>query len=242
MKIGIITDIHSNIQALNAVLNEFDKIKVDKIICCGDIIGIGINPEETVQTLMKKKDMLIMVVGNHEQYLLNGLPETVHDDKRKLSDEEIANHLWNEGKLSEESKRFLSELDLSKSVEIEGKKFYIVHYPMNDDGTYKKLIKEPSIMENKEMFKEIDADVFLYGHTHKTSVNSDGNKWYINTGALGCPMDTNLAKAGLLEINDGEIEFNIINVKYNVNKIIEEINELKFPFYKKILQIFYGEK
>ena len=49
MKIGIITDIHSNINALNAVLEKFDKMKVDKIICCGDIIGIGSNPEETVQ-------------------------------------------------------------------------------------------------------------------------------------------------------------------------------------------------
>lgn len=48
MKIGIITDIHSNIQALNTILNEFERIRVDKIICCGDIIGIGINPEETV--------------------------------------------------------------------------------------------------------------------------------------------------------------------------------------------------
>ena len=65
MKIGIITDIHSNIQALNAVLNEFDKLKVEKIICCGDIIGIGINPEETVQALLKRKEMLIAVRGNY---------------------------------------------------------------------------------------------------------------------------------------------------------------------------------
>ena len=55
MKIGIITDIHSNIKALNAVLDEFDKTKVDKIISCGDIIGIGPNPEETVQALISKK-------------------------------------------------------------------------------------------------------------------------------------------------------------------------------------------
>ena len=41
MKIGIITDIHSNIIALNGVLNKFENLNVDKIICCGDIIGIG---------------------------------------------------------------------------------------------------------------------------------------------------------------------------------------------------------
>ena len=58
MKIGIITDIHSNINALNVVLNKFDKIKIDKIICCGDVIGIGPNPEETIQALIKRKDIL----------------------------------------------------------------------------------------------------------------------------------------------------------------------------------------
>ena len=92
MKIGIITDIHSNITALNTVLNEFDKIKVDKIICCGDIIGIGPKPEETVQELIQRRDILIAVKGNHEQYLLEGLPINVHDNKRTMGLEEIDNH------------------------------------------------------------------------------------------------------------------------------------------------------
>ena len=53
MKLGIITDIHSNIIALNEVLKEFEKIKIDKIICCGDIIGIGPRPDEVVQALIQ---------------------------------------------------------------------------------------------------------------------------------------------------------------------------------------------
>ena len=98
MKLGIITDVHSNINALNAVLEEFDKIQVDSVICCGDIIGIGPNPEETVQELIKIKDMLIAVRGNHEQYLLEGLPKEVHDNKRKMSDDEIKKHEWTHNK------------------------------------------------------------------------------------------------------------------------------------------------
>ena len=242
MKIGIITDIHSNIQALNAILNEFDKEKVDEIICCGDIIGVGINPEETVQTLIKRKEMLIAVRGNHEQYLLKGFPHNVHDDKRKMSNEEIENHKWNHSKLSEQSIKFLSQLEISQNIKLAGKRFYIVHYPQQADGTYKKHIKNPSAMENVEMFKEIDADIFLYGHTHTCSINIEEDKWYINTGTLGCPMDSNIARAGLLEINNEKVEFNPINVEYNVSEIIQEINKLKFPFYKEILQIFYGIK
>ena len=239
MKIGIMTDIHSNIQALNAILNEFDKLNVERIICCGDIIGIGINPEETVQTLLKRKEMLIAVRGNHEQYLLKGLPKEIHDDKRKMSEQEIENHKWNHSKLSDQSINFLRSLEISQNIELGGKLFYIVHYPQQANGTYKKHIKNPSAMDNVEMFKENDADIFLYGHTHTFSVNNIDNKWYINTGSLGCPMDSNMARAGLLEINDREIKFNRINVEYNVKEVIDEINNLKFPFYEEILKIFY---
>lgn len=239
MKIGIITDIHSNIQALNATLIEFDKQNVEKIICCGDIIGIGINPEETVHELLKRKEMLIAVRGNHEQYLLNGLPKEIHDEKRKMSEIEIKNHKWNHSKLSNKSIEFLRQLEISLNVELVGKRLYIVHYPQQTDGTYKKHIKNPSAMDNLEMFKENTADIFIYGHTHTFSVNNINDKFYINTGALGCPMGNNIARAGILEINKGKIEFKRINVEYNVKEIINKINNLKFPFYEQILKIFY---
>lgn len=242
MKIGIITDVHSNIIALKEVLNEFEKVKIDKIICCGDIIGIGPNPEETVQELMKNKDKLIAVRGNHEQYLLKGLPKNVHDDKRAMSLEEIDNHEWTHSKLSENSKNFISKFKISNIIEIEGKKIYIVHYPNNENGIYKKHIRNPTIKQNEEMFSGINADIFIYGHTHTTSINDKNNKWYINPGSLGCPVKSNIANAGILEINKNEVYYEQLKIEYNVNEVIQEIERLKFPFYKGILKIFYGKE
>ena len=242
MKIGIITDVHSNIIALNTVLNEFEKIKVDKIICCGDVIGIGPNPEETIQALIKRKDILLAVRGNHEQYLLKGLPKNVHDDGRTMSLEEIDNHEWAHSKLSENSKNFISKFKISNIIEIEVKKIYIVHYPSNENGIYKKHIKKPTIKQNEEMFSEIDADIYIYGHTHTTSINNKNNKWYINSGSLGCPIKSNIANAGILEINKNEICYKQLKIEYNVNEVIKEIERLRFPFYKGILKIFYGKE
>ncbi len=240
MKLGIITDIHSNKQALKAVLEKFDEINIDKIICCGDIIGIGPNPEEVIQMLMERKDILIAVRGNHEKYLIAGLPKEIHDDKRKMSLEEIRNHEWNHSRLSEESKKFIEELPIEKNIEIEKKKIYIIHYPNNKDGTYKKHIKNPTIIESQDMFEEIDADIFLYGHTHTVSVNNNENKWYVNPGSLGCPMDSCIANAGVLSICNEKIDFQCLNIKYDVEKTKEEINNIKFPMCEKILKIFYG--
>ena len=242
MKIGIIADIHSNINALNVVLNKFDKIKIDKIICCGDVIGIGPNPEETIQALIKRKDILLAVRGNHEQYLLKGLPKKIHDDKREMNLGEIKNHEWTHSKLSENSKNFISQFKISNIIEIEGKKIYINHYPSNENGIYKKHIKKLTIKQNEEMFSGIDADIFIYGHTHTTSINNKNNKWYINPGSLGCPVKSNIANAGILEINKNEVYYEQLKIEYNVNEVIQEIERLKFPFYKGILKIFYGKE
>ena len=240
MKLGIITDIHSNIIALNKVLRKFEKIKIDKIICCGDIIGIGASPEEVIQTLMQWSDKLIAVRGNHEKYLIDGLPVNVHDDKRNMSFEEKQNHKWTHSMISKQSKEFLEKLPIYKIIEIENKKIFVVHYPMNQAGEYKEHIKNPTFDEDEKMFSEINSDIYVYGHTHIACINNKDNKWFINVGSLGCPLQSNIANAGILEIKGDKINFEQLVIPYNVDKVIKEIKKLKFPFYEEILRIFYG--
>lgn len=240
MKIGVITDIHSNSIALNEVLKEFEKINVDKIICCGDIIGIGPHPEETVQMLIQIKDKLIIVAGNHEQYLLNGLPEKVHDDKRSMNLQEIENHKWTHDKLSETSKKFINSFQLYKNLEIEDKKIYVIHYPIDKAGKYKKHIRNATIEEHKQLFSGINADIFIYGHTHTTCVHEQNDKFYINPGSLGCPQTSNIANCGILTIENEILKFESLKIEYDVKKVIQEIKKIKFPDYNKILNIFYS--
>lgn len=233
MKIGIISDIHSNIQALNTILNEFDNLNVDKIICAGDIIGIGINPDEVVKTLIARKDKLVIVKGNHENYLLNGLPEMVHDN-RLISNDEYQNHIWNHSKLSTESIEFIKELKDEELIKVNGKRIYITHYPIS---AYRKIVYNSELID---IFSNIDADIFIYGHTHKSNIFSHDNKYYINPGSLGCPNKSSITKGVILEINDNDIECHYIATEYNVNEVINNIKKSNMPFSNEILEIFYG--
>ena len=242
MKIGIITDIHSNIKALDAVLKKFDEENIEKIICCGDIVGMSLYPEECVQTLKKLKDKLICVAGNHEKYITDGLPLVVHDDKRSLNEDEIKNHNWNHKKLSNNSIEYIKELKLTESINVNDKKIFIVHYPINEDNSYKRMIKEPTALEIEENFSDIDADIYLFGHTHKYSVNKKDDKWYINPGSLGCPKNTNAALCGILEINNDEIKYKELEIKYDIDNCIKEIEESTMPFKEHIISIFYKAK
>ena len=238
MKYGIITDIHSNPIALKAVLKKFDEIKVDKILCAGDIIGIGPRPDETVQTLIKLKDKLISVHGNHEDYFLLQLPQNTPNVK--ISKEEIECHLWNQNQLSSSSEEFLTSLPDEIVIYDEGKKICILHYPKDENKEYKASIQGPSAEECVKLFQNYDADVFIYGHVHSKSLVIHQGKSYLNFGSLGCPKDKNVACCGVLYVDKSGIGFDMLDVEYDVDKIIKEIKNLKYPNYKEILDIFYG--
>ena len=240
MKYGIITDIHSNPLALKAVLKKFDEIKVDKILCAGDLIGIGPEPEETVKMMMKLKDNLICVCGNHEEYFVKEMPNKAPDEDRPLTKEEIDCHLWNQNKLSSSSEEFLNELPEEIVIYDEGKKICILHYPKDEDKNFKTSIPCPTIEQALELFSNYDADIFIYGHTHAKSLIIHQGKSYLNFGSLGCPKDTNIASAGVLYVDSKGTGFDMLDVEYDADKVIKEIKSLHFPNYEKILNKFYG--
>ncbi len=196
--------------------------------------------EEVMQRMMKMGDKCISVRGNREKYIIEGMPLVVHDEKRKTSQEELDRNEWIKNHLSKASIDFIQKMPKKNNVEIEGKRIYFVHYPMKEDGSFKKHVKTATLEENEEMFSGIDADVYLYGHTHKSIYNKNSNKIFINPGALGCPGKTNKAPYGILEISNDKINYEQFEANYNVQDVIENIKSIAFPGYKKVLRVFYG--
>ena len=187
MKIGIISDIHGNVKALNAVLKKLEKQNIEKIICLGDLIGGSPMSEEVVQKIIQIKDKLIIVRGNRERYIIEGMPKVVHDEKIEVNKEQQERFMWLKNSLSDSSKEYIHSLPKELTYEVEGKKIYICHYPMTTDGNFRKHVKNATSEENEVMFVGIDANIYLYGHTHEEIYNRVNNKMYINPGALGCP-------------------------------------------------------
>jgi diadenosine tetraphosphatase ApaH/serine/threonine PP2A family protein phosphatase len=64
MRVGIFSDVHANLEALQAVLNEYEKIQIDHYICLGDIVGYGANPNECCQIVRDLTDLVVL--GNHD--------------------------------------------------------------------------------------------------------------------------------------------------------------------------------
>lgn len=238
MRLGIITDIHNNLTALSAVMEKLNQMECDKIVCCGDIIGIGPYPEETVQYVMQIPN-LIAVRGNHEKYLLEGMP-TEYPNEENMGFGEMEHHKWEHRLLSAESIAFLKNLPYKTDITCEGFNISVMHYCMDGDGHYINYAMNPSEDDLKKMFADVDSDIIIYGHNHSRNI-CKGDKLYVNVGSLGCPaQDKNLARAGVLDIEKGNAEIRTIDVEYNVHDVIHSINEKHYPDADNIKKYFYG--
>ena len=77
MKIGLISDIHGNKKALDAVLEQLEKENIDKIICAGNLIGGAPMSEEVVQKMISLGEKVITVRGNREKYAEYNVQEVI---------------------------------------------------------------------------------------------------------------------------------------------------------------------
>lgn len=238
MRYGIITDIHNNVTALRAVMKQLEQRNCDRIICCGDMIGIGPDPEESVQEILRIP-RLIAVRGNRESYLLEGMP-TECPNEEHMSLEEMEHHRWEHHLLSEESVAFLRSLPKRIDFVTEGLRISVMHSCIDQKGRYSKSVMHPTEDDLLTMFADVESDVILYGHDHTPNV-CKGDKLYVNVGSLGCPSKSrNLARAGVLTVENGDPTLELLAVKYDVDEVIRRINALRYPDAQTIKKIFYG--
>ena len=208
MRYAIITDVHANVFALKAVLKEIDELNVDKIICLGDIVGGGAYPDETVQLIKKRKDILC-VKGNHDMFATLDLKKLPPVDSR------IKMFAWQQKVLTKSAKAFLESLPLVLTFEDCGKKIVAFHYPKNERGRFKDLIYLPSDDEVRQLFKGLDGDIFLFGHEHTGSLTELDGKYYLNFGTLGNMLEKDSAHYGILDVSEEKVAYKSIIAHYD---------------------------
>lgn len=235
MKIAVISDIHSNIYALEAVLEDIQKKIVDLIICTGDLVGYHTHPNEVVKLVREKN--ISAVLGNHDLKTATGKIKNLEGlEGKELQKAEISNYALKN--TSEESKNFLKTLTESITLEVEGKTIKFVHGSPRSINEY---LKENS-REAEEVMSELSEDILVCGHSHMAYYKSYGEKLLINAGSIGKPKkgipDSEYV---MLEIKNNHVEVTIHNVRYNVDAIIKDIENSDLPNELGLL-LKYGNK
>ncbi len=123
---------------------------------------------------------------------------------------------------------------------IDGRTISVLHYSVDSENRYR-FVKNPTKNDLEELFSEVDSEIICYGHDHKRLICQSDKKWYVNIGSCGCPEnEKNVARGGILTIDEEKISLECIDEIYDVNNVINEIKRLNYPAAEEVLKYFYG--
>lgn len=214
MEIAFISDIHSNFEALSAVMIDIKKRNITKIFCAGDIVGYGANPNECINELIRNN--VTLVQGNHDYNALTLSELYLFNDFAREA------LMWTNKQLTEQSKEFLSSLPKFFNKEC----FYLVH------GSPKDPIHEymyPFLPDLESQFLLINKNVLVTGHTHLPLIKKfKNNKILINPGSVGQPRDGD-KRASYAIYDTSTNDAKIVRVEYDIIKAMKKIVDNKLP-------------
>jgi putative phosphoesterase len=219
MKILIISDIHSNYEALLAVVHAE---KADEILCLGDLVDFGPQPAECVQWV-RFHVRHNCVRGNHDHALAFNVDCRSGKGFHELSE---LSRAMNRELLLPEQIEFLQRLPLTKSVTLDRFRFHLSH--ATPDGDLYKNHLQPDISDEAlaVAVESIDADFVLCGHTHMPMIRKIGTKTFINPGSVGLPLDGD-PRASYAVFHDGKVRLR--RVKYAVTETVARLYESTLP-------------
>jgi predicted phosphodiesterase len=224
MKLLVISDIHSNLEALEAVFENAPPH--DGILCLGDIIGYGANPRECIRLVREKK--AICLKGNHEAACTGELPLDWFNPPAREALE------WTKRELGAKDIAWCKRLPLFHST----KDYYAVHGgPPDSIEDYVGMDYSPS-----DALATVQQKLLLVGHTHAAQIYCPNeynprlrqqffsskeipfakNRFFINAPSAGQPRDGDL-RAGFLAIDFLEKTFRMQRVEYDRVKAAEKI-------------------
>ncbi|MFQ6059862.1 MAG: metallophosphoesterase family protein [Thermoplasmata archaeon] len=214
MRIGVISDIHSNAPALQEVLDYFEDSGVDKVIHAGDVVGYNPYPNEVIR--MVKKHKVISINGNHDRAVLTMETSWFNPVAEKAI-------LWTRRTLSEESLEYLSDLESTLRFEFRGGTLSVYHgSPFNDDEYVE------AVFATTRHLERAGTDILVLGHTHKAFVRELKTGTIVNPGGLGQPRDGDW-RTSLAILEPEKMEAKIVRLPYDVEAVRSRIQEVGLP-------------
>ncbi|MEM7735707.1 MAG: metallophosphoesterase family protein [Deinococcota bacterium] len=185
MRLGLIADIHGNIEALDAVLQHLEQHAVDMILCAGDLVAYGATPNQVIRKL--KDQGIPSVAGNYD--------DAVAWDKAKASrkassarNEPLKQAAldWTKKVIRPANKQFLKQLPWQLSYQLDGKRLVVLHAGL--DYLDEWLVPEDDALLQRTATR-LAADIVVLGHTHRAFSQQVGDTLFINPGAVGRSLD-----------------------------------------------------
>jgi len=217
VRLGFISDIHGNLEALRAVADLLDGIPT---YCCGDLVGYGANPNEVVEWVRQNCSGCVM--GNHDDAVVTG-------ETGWFNDAAAAAIRWTRRRLSEANLHYLASLPTSLRLRPEGKRFLLIHGSPEDP-----LHEYVNLTTHRDLFERYltkqEADVLALGHTHHPFAVKTSRGTVFNPGSVGQPRHgTPGAFFAIVDLEGGAVNVQLLGATYDISAAASKIYAAGLP-------------
>ena len=224
MKLLIISDIHGNKAALDAVLS----VPHDEVICLGDLVDYGPDPVECIE-LIKNEDIPV-IKGNHDNAVASRVDCGCGYKYKHLSTA-TREYTWDQ--LDDSHMEFLRGLTMYIEKDLAGKKMHFAHG--SPRSMYEYIKPDTPEDEVLEMIKGVEVDFIVVGHSHIPFVRHVGDVTIINPGSVGQPRDGDIrASCAVFDTDNYSVE--IIRCEYDLETVFQQIQE-SMPHADELIEI-----
>jgi predicted phosphodiesterase len=231
MRYGVISDVHGNLHALEAVLERLGGAGVNRFVVPGDVVGYGPRPNECVARIAALEPRVVAVAGNHDLMAIGRLPA---DGLGPLPRRTIE---WTREALDPAARAWLEALPLTAAT---GDGVRVAHGSLDDPTTYVRDCAAGAA----ELARVGEDRVLLLGHTHHPlacaraggtrepsgvlDLPADEGPWLLNAGSVGQPRERRpLARALVLDLERARAEF--LAVEYDARATRRELRQARLP-------------
>jgi predicted phosphodiesterase len=236
MRYLILSDIHSNAEALSAVLARVRRKKFDRVVVLGDFVGYGANPNQVIDKIREIRKEKTMIRGNHDKVVC-GI-----DSGDLFNPVALKAARWTTEKLTARNRTFLEALPVGPAI-VDGA-FAICHGSPRDEDAY--IFTDYDAYLN---FREMTSSVCFFGHSHIPCVFTleehgilvelvkgdrvryplrKGLRYLINPGSIGQPRDRNASAAyAIYDAEENVVHFD--RVAYSAEKARDKIYKAGLP-------------
>ena len=231
MKLALISDIHGNLEALTAVLEDIGRQSVDHVHCLGDVIGYGSDPVACLNLV--NKNCSIKLMGNHE-YVVLGLESMEYYTYVAQTAAE-----WTRQQLSDYELSFLRDFEMERTLD----NLHLVHASPFEPNQWHYIL---SPEEAAWAFEHLKGNICFHGHSHIPLVFSEApdstprqktghsflpsreNRYLINIGSVGQPRD-NDPRACYVTFDTLEYAVSYHRVEYDVKTTQHKMAQAQLP-------------
>ena len=226
MRIAIFSDIHSNLPALEAVLTEIGRQKVDAVYCLGDLVGYAPFPNEVAERI--RREGFPTVMGNYDDGVGFDRDECGcayrEPDEQRRGDQSLA---WTRAHVTAENKAFLRGLESQIRFDADGKRILLVHGSPRKINEY--LFEDRAVSSFQRLAAASAADIIVFGHTHKPYTKLVDDVRFVNVGSVGKPKDGDWRACYAVLEPAAARPVQFIRVEYDIKRVTDAIRRSELP-------------